>query len=591
MENKKEIKNRSRRRRKPQGRRPREGTLRYIPLGGLGEIGKNLYVVEFGDDIIIIDCGIKFPEEEMLGIDVVIPDTTFLEANKDRVRGIVLTHGHEDHIGALPFVLPGLDVPVYGTKLTLGMVKNKLDEARPEFKPQYVEVKDNETVELGVFKVTFIPVCHSIPDAVAIAVETPLGTIIHTGDFKLDPTPVDGRVTDYSAFAELGKKGVLLLASDSTNVEKEGFTQSERVISGTLEKLLRLHRTHRVVIASFSSNIHRIQQVLDAASRFNRKVAFAGRSMLKNVDLSLRLGYLHADEGVIVQIQDIDKLSHNRIIIMTTGSQGEPYSGLVLMSKAEHHRVKLGPRDVVALFATAIPGNEKMVSNTINRLFKCKCEVIYEKSWGIHVSGHASREELKMLLSIVKPKYFMPVHGEYRMLVRHAQLANEVGVPVRNTFIMGNGDVLSITEKGAQAKSKVQAGAVLVDGLVFGELESSVMRERKILSEDGVMAISMYLDDKYNLLSEPVFESCGFMHLHNAEHIRKEFSDAIRKTLKKAVSQNMDRTTLEDRVVSRSRELLRKYAGSSPKVIPMITIKGETVKKRVPSKRTGVRKD
>ncbi len=567
-------KNRNRRRKKTApASKPKEGALRFIPLGGLGEIGKNMYLLEFGEDLIVIDCGLMFPDDEMLGIDFVIPDTSYLQANKARIRGIFLTHGHEDHVGALPFILPGLDVPIYGTKLTLGMASHRLSEARPDYKPKFMEIKAGDTVKAGCFSVSFIAVCHSIPDGVALAVDTPLGTVVHTGDFKLDPTPVDGRVTDYNAFAELGKKGVLLMMSDSTNVEKEGFTQSESTISVTLERLFREHRTKRMVISSFSSNLHRIQQVVDAAGRFNRKVVFAGRSMINNVDLARRLGYLTVDDDMMVPLQEIDKYPPNRIVLVTTGSQGEPFSGLVLMSKGEHHRVKLGPRDVVAVFATPIPGNEKMVSNTVNRLFRCKCEVIYEKNSGTHVSGHASREELKIMLSMVRPTYFVPIHGEYRMLVRHSQLASQVGVPSRNAFVMDNGDVLTITDKGAHVKSNVQAGAVLVDGLAFGELESSVMRERKVLAEEGVMALSLILDKRFRLLSDPVFESCGFMHLSDAENMRREFVDAVRHTVKKASSlKGVDLEVVENKVVSRCRELLRKYTGSSPKVIPMITV-------------------
>ncbi len=568
-------KSRNRRRKKPSSSpaRPKDGALRFIPLGGLGEIGKNMYLLEFGDDLIIIDCGLMFPDDEMLGIDFVIPDTSYLEANKGRIRGIFLTHGHEDHVGALPFVLPGLDVPVYGTKLTLGMASHRLSEARPDYTPKFMEIKAGDKVKAGCFSVSFIAVCHSIPDGVALAVDTPIGTVVHTGDFKLDPTPVDGRVTDYNAFAELGKKGVLLMMSDSTNVEKEGFTQSESTISVTLERLFREHRTKRMIISSFSSNLHRIQQVVDAAGRFNRKVSFAGRSMLNNVDLARRLGYLNVEDDMMVPLQEIDKYPPNRIVLVTTGSQGEPFSGLVLMSKGEHHRVKLGPKDVVAVFATPIPGNEKMVSNTVNRLFRCKCEVIYEKNSGTHVSGHASRDELKIMLSMVRPTYFVPVHGEYRMLVRHAQLASQVGVPSRNTFVMDNGNVLTITDKGAQAKSTVQAGAVLVDGLAFGELESSVMRERKVLAEEGVMVLSLVMDKRFRLLSDPVFESSGFMHLNDAENMRLEFMEAIRHTVKKASSlKGIDQETMENKVVFRCRELLRRYTGSSPKVIPMITV-------------------
>ena len=397
--------------------------LRFIPLGGLGEIGKNMYAIEYGDDIVVIDSGLMFPDDEMLGIDFVIPDTTYLEENRDKVRAILITHGHEDHIGALPFVLAKLNVPVYSAKLTLGMIEGKLLEAMPRYKPQLMEVKAGDTVELGVFKVTFISVCHSIPDALAIAVETPLGVILHTGDFKLDPTPVDNHVTDYAAFAELGRKGVLLMASDSTNAEREGFTKSEKTLTGAIDNLMRTYRNRRIVVSAFASNLHRVQLVLDAAARFNRKVVFAGRSMVNNVELAMRLGYIKAEPNIVVPLAEMDSQPASHLVIMTTGSQGEPFSGLVLMSKGAHHRVKLNSKDVVALFANPIPGNEETVSNTINRLFELGCEVLYGKEAGLHVSGHASREELKMLLSMVKPQYFAPVHGEYRMQIRHSQLA------------------------------------------------------------------------------------------------------------------------------------------------------------------------
>lgn len=404
-------------------------TLKFIPLGGLGEIGKNMYAIEYENDIVVIDAGLMFPDEEMLGIDFVIPDISYLEENRKKIRGILITHGHEDHIGALPFVLPKLDVPVYSAKLTLGMIEGKMLEAAPRYKPRLMEVKAGETISLGVFKVTFISVCHSIPDALGIAVETPLGIVLHTGDFKFDPTPVDEHVTDYAAFAELGRKGVLLMASDSTNAEREGFTKSEKSLSGAIDNLFRTYRNRRVIISAFASNLHRVQLVLDAAVRFNRKVVFAGRSMVNNVELAIRLGYIKAEPDTIVPLAEMDSYNDSHLVVMTTGSQGEPFSGLVLMSKGAHHRVKLGSKDVVALFANPIPGNEKLVSNTINRLFELGCEVLYGREAGLHVSGHASREELKMLLSMVKPKYFVPVHGEYRMQIRHSQLAEEVGIP------------------------------------------------------------------------------------------------------------------------------------------------------------------
>ena len=543
-------------------------TLKFIPLGGLGEIGKNMYAIEYENDIVVIDAGLMFPDEEMLGIDFVIPDISYLEENRKKIRGILITHGHEDHIGALPFVLPKLDVPVYSAKLTLGMIEGKMLEAAPRYKPRLMEVKAGETISLGVFKVTFISVCHSIPDALGIAVETPLGIVLHTGDFKFDPTPVDEHVTDYAAFAELGRKGVLLMASDSTNAEREGFTKSEKSLSGAIDNLFRTYRNRRVIISAFASNLHRVQLVLDAAVRFNRKIVFAGRSMVNNVELAIRLGYIKAEPDTIVPLAEMDSYNDSHLVVMTTGSQGEPFSGLVLMSKGAHHRVKRGSKDVVALFANPIPGNEKLVSNTINRLFELGCEVLYGREAGLHVSGHASREELKMLLSMVKPKYFVPVHGEYRMQIRHSQLAEEVGIPGKNIFIMNNGDILSIARNSAGVKSKVQAGAVLVDGMALGEKEGSILKERQELSENGVLVVSITLDKKGLLVGEPCFESYGQIHFKDAEGMRQEFSEAVRRALKREPSE--DDELLKKQISLRCKELLRKYMRSASAVIPLI---------------------
>ncbi len=549
--------------------KPSQPTLKFIPLGGLGEIGKNMYVLEYGDDMIVIDSGLMFPNEDMLGIDFVIPDTTYLDENRHKIRAILLTHGHEDHVGALPFVLPKYDVPLYGTRLTLAMVGAKLAESHPRYKPKMMEVQAGDRVQLGAFSVRFIAVCHSIPDAVAMAVETPLGTVIHTGDYKLDTTPVDGRGTDYAAFAELGRQGVLLLCADSTNAEREGFTKSERTLVGPLDRLLRTYRNRRVIISAFASNLNRVQLVLDAAARFNRKVAFAGRSMVSNVDLALRLGYLSAEPGIVIPIQEIDSHPPARLIVMTTGSQGEPFSGLVLMSKGEHHRVRLGAKDVVALFANPIPGNEKTVSSTINRLFELGCEVLYEREQGLHVSGHASREELKVLLDIVRPRYFVPVHGEYRMLVRHAQLAEAVGVPSKDIFLMQNGDVLSITNQGVHLRGRVPAGAVLVDGLALGTTEGSLLKERQELAESGVMVVSIALDGQGKLACDPHFESYGQIHLENAETMRREFTEVVRRTVRRGPWESDE--ALKRQIALRCKELLRKYIHSSSCVIPVIS--------------------
>ncbi|MBQ3625965.1 MAG: ribonuclease J, partial [Synergistaceae bacterium] len=364
-------------------------SLNYIPLGGLGEIGKNMYAVEYNNNILVIDAGLMFPDSELPGIDYIVPDISYLEANKEKVLAVIITHGHEDHTGALEYLLPRLNIPVYGTRLTLGLINNKLQEDLPNFKPDFHEIKAGEIIEIGDFKIRFIAVAHSIPDGVALSIETPLGRIVHTGDFKLDSTPIDGRITDYAAFAEEGDKGVLLLASDSTNAERKGFTPSEKIIGATLEQLFRNYKSRRIIVSSFASNVHRVQQVIDAAVRFNRKIAFLGRSMIRNVEIARELGYLKLDLKMLVNIEDINKINNNNLVIMTTGSQGEPFSGLVTMSRGENRLIKLGPRDAVFILASIIPGNEKLVNNTINRLFALGCEVVYEQEKNTHVSGHA----------------------------------------------------------------------------------------------------------------------------------------------------------------------------------------------------------
>ncbi|NLA90982.1 MAG: ribonuclease J [Synergistaceae bacterium] len=553
--------------------RRKEDRLKFIPLGGLGEVGKNMFALEYDDSILVVDCGLMFPDDEMFGIDFVIPDITYLEERKDKICGIVITHGHEDHIGALPFIWPKIPAPLYGTKLTLGMVGNKMTEWAPGFNPDYREIRAGEKVELGPFKVRFIAVCHSVPDGVGLAIETPVGTVVHTGDFKLDPTPIDGRLTDYAAFSEEGRKGVLLLLSDSTNVERSGFTQSEHTLSSTIERLFRLHRSKRIVISAFASNLHRVQQVVDTAARFNRKVVLVGRSMIKNVELARKLGYLHADDKVLVDLEDINSVPRGSLVVMTTGSQGEPFSGLVLMSRGEHRAVTLTDKDVVALFATPVPGNEKMVSNTINRLFSCGCEVVYEKEQALHVSGHAARDELRMMFNMVRPKFFVPVHGEYRHLVRHSELAAELGIPPKNSFIMKNGDVLPLQKDKAYVRSSVQAGGSMVDGIALGEMQGSLLRERRELAEEGTVAVSLILTSRGTLASPPVFESRGFLHLSNAAKLREDLTESVNRAVKslgeKAAS---DREALEARVKGRMREILRRFGRARPVILPLITV-------------------
>lgn len=567
---------------KSRGRRqnvkgPKDGELRLIPLGGLGQIGKNMMAIEYGNDIMVIDCGLMFPEEDMLGIDFVVPDVTYLLERKDKIRGLVLTHGHEDHIGGLPLILPGLDVPVYGTRLTLGMVKAKFKDSAPDYSLETVEVAAGESFSLGCFRLHCISVCHSIPDGIGLAIETPIGTIVHTGDFKLDPTPVDGRITDYSAFAEFGSRGVLLMLSDSTNVERNGFTPSERLLGGTLENIFRTYKSKRIIISAFASNLHRAQLILDAADKFNRKVVLMGRSMIQNVELARELGYIKADDDLLVPQEEISRIPDSKTVVLTTGSQGEPFSGLVLMSKGEHRHITLGQKDVVAVFASPIPGNEKLVSRTINRLYACGCDVIYDRDKNVHVSGHASQEELKMMFSMVRPKYFVPVHGEYRHLVRHAQLAVEMGIPQRNVHLIQNGDMLKLTGKSAQVKRNAfPAGGRLVDGMALGEMQSSLLKERRDLSEDGVLLLSAVLDSEWEVLGEPRIESVGFIHMKDAAGLKSELCKAVKDAVAKGRSYSRrDPEQLDSLIVNRVKDKLRQYGikgRSYPVIVPMVSV-------------------
>ncbi|MCL2009890.1 MAG: ribonuclease J [Synergistaceae bacterium] len=574
------MNNKSRRKRSaPAEKKPRNLQLKFIPLGGVGEIGKNMYVLEYGGDIIVIDSGLMFPDQELPGIDFIVPDISYLEANREKVLGIVLTHGHEDHTGGLPFVLQRLDVPIYGTRLTLGLVGNKLEEM-PQLHPRMNEVKAGDVIEIGPFKIRFIAVSHSIPDGVALSIETPLGRVVHTGDFKLDSTPIDGRVTDYGAFAEEGDKGVLLLLSDSTNAERKGFTPSERLIGGTLDYLYRNYRNKRLIISSFASNVHRIQQVIDGAARFNRKIAFLGRSMIRNVELAKSLGYLRLDEKMTVPVENIGKYPENQLVVMTTGSQGEPFSGLVMMSRSEHKQITLGERDAVFLLATAIPGNEKLVYKTINRLFSVGCEVVYESDKLTHVSGHASSEELKIMLNLTRPQYFAPVHGEYRHLAHHSRLAQDVGIPGKNIFIMTNGEVLTFQKAGRpHTRDRVHSGAVVIDGNAVGELKSRVMKERRDLADDGIIVVSLAITRDGALLAPASVGSRGFF----AQDERHDVLDEIRAASEKALNEftkkhktgKLDAEALGRAVKIRVGEVVRRRNASYPVIMPLISVAGD----------------
>jgi len=573
------MSNRSRRKRGAPTGKSKNTQLKFIPLGGVGEIGKNMYVLEYGDDIIVIDSGLMFPDQDLPGIDFIVPDISYLEANREKILGIILTHGHEDHTGGLPFVLQRLDVPIYGTCLTLGLVGNKLREEMPLLRPRLNEVKAGDIVEIGPFKIRFIAVCHSIPDGVALSVETPLGRVVHTGDFKLDSTPIDGRITDYGAFAEEGDRGILLLLSDSTNAERKGFTPSERLIGGTLDYLYRNYRSKRLIISSFASNVHRIQQVIDGAARFNRKIAFLGRSMIRNVELARNLGYLRLEEKMIVPVEDIGKLPENQLVVMTTGSQGEPFSGLVMMSRGEHKQLTLGEKDAVFLLASTIPGNEKLVNNTINRLFSSGCDVVYESDRLTHASGHASSEELKIMLNLTRPKYFAPIHGEFRHLAHHSKLAQDVGIPSRNIFVMTNGEVLTFQKAGRpHTRDRVQAGAVVIDGNAVGELKSRVMKERRELAEDGIIVVSMAITRNGALLAPVSVDSRGFFAQDESHdvlnEIRKASELALNEFVKKRRVDTIDTDALSKSVKIRVGEVVRRRNASYAVVMPLVSVAG-----------------
>ena len=509
-----------------------QNKVQIIPLGGLGEIGKNMTVFRYGDDMILIDAGLMFPEDDMLGIDLVIPDITYLVENQDKLKGIFLTHGHEDHIGALPYVMKQIDCPVYGTALTLGILQGRLKENGVSSE-NCRTIKPGDKISAGAFKLDFIRVNHSIPDAIAIAINTPIGTIIHTGDFKIDHTPVDGQVTEFNKFAEYGDRGVLALLADSTNAERPGFTPSEKMVGKTFDDEFR-YAKNRIIVATFSSNVHRIQQVIDAAMKYDRKVAVIGRSMVNVVSIAKELGYLKAPEGEIIDIDETNNYTPDKIVIITTGSQGEPMSALTRMAMNDHKKVDIMPGDTVIISATPIPGNEKLVSRTIDHLYKLGADVIYEKSNGVHVSGHASQEEIKLVHNLVRPKFFIPVHGEFRHLIKHANIAKSLGMPKENIVIAENGSVIEITKNSIGINGKVQAGKVLVDGLGVGDVGNIVLRDRRQLSQDGIMIVVVTIDkETCHVVSGPDIVSRGCVYVREAEGLMDEARDKVQLALEK----------------------------------------------------------
>lgn len=512
--------------------------LNIIPLGGLGEVGKNMTAFRYEDDIILIDAGLMFPEDDMLGIDLVIPDISFLVENQDKLKGIFLTHGHEDHIGALPYILKQLNVPVYGTALTLGILEGRLKEAGVSTAALNV-IKSGDRVRAGVFKLEFMRVNHSIPDAIGIAIHTPVGLLIHTGDFKIDQTPVDGQVMELNRFAEYGDKGVLLLMADSTNAERPGYTQSEKFVGETFDNEFR-YAKNRIIIATFSSNVHRIQQIFDTAVKYKRKVAVMGRSMVNVVNISLELGYLKAPDGLLIDIDDMRNYTSDKVVVVCTGSQGEPMSALTRMSVGDNRKVQIVPGDTVIISATPIPGNEKLVSNTINHLYMLGAEVIYEKANGVHVSGHASQEELKIMHTLVRPKFFMPVHGEYRHLVKHAKLAESLGMDKKNILIAENGAVVELSKNSIGINGKVNSGIVLIDGLGVGDVGNIVLRDRRQLSEDGIMIVIVGIDRGSNRIAAgPDIVSRGFVYVREAENLMDDAKSRVQAALDKCEDNNV----------------------------------------------------
>ena len=540
--------------------------LQIIPLGGLGEIGKNMTVVRYGDEIILIDAGLMFPDEEMLGIDLVIPDITYLLENQDMVKAIVLTHGHEDHIGALPYVLKQIKVPVYGTRLTLGILEGRLRENGVDSGMLKV-VNQGDSIKAGCFNVNFIRVNHSIPDAVGLAITTPMGTIVHTGDFKLDYTPIDGKMTDFRRFSDLGNKGVLLMMADSTNAERSGHTPSESTVGASFDKAFHNARS-RIIVATFSSNVHRIQQVVNTAVRYNRKVAVLGRSMVNVVNISLELGYIEAPEGTIIDIDAINNYPADQVVVITTGSQGEPMSALTRMFQSDHRKVDIAPGDTIIISATPIPGNEKLVSRTIDNLLKLGANVVYGRENGIHVSGHASQEELKLMHNLVRPKFFIPVHGEYRHLVKHAKLAQELGMPKENIFIGENGQILEFTREKGYVAGRVTAGRVLVDGLGVGDVGNIVLRDRRQLSQDGIIIIVVTMEKGTGtVMAGPDIVSRGFVYVRESEELMDEVKARVEDALMRCEEEGI---TEWSQLKYAMREALGKFIFERTRRRPMI---------------------
>lgn len=546
--------------------------LYIIPLGGLDEIGKNVTVYEYNGEMLLVDCGMSFPDEDTPGVDIIIPDFTFLINNKDKIKGLVVTHGHEDHIGAIPYLLKNFNVPIYATRLTIGLIEGKLREHRLISSAKLHVVDAGKTVKLGCFSVEFIHVNHSIPDAVGFAITTPAGVVVHTGDFKIDTTPIDDQVIDLGRFAELGKQGVLALLADSTNAERPGYTPSEKVVGESFSKLFSQAGKHRIIVATFSSNIHRIQQIIDEAHRHGRKVAVSGRSMTNVVNIAAELGYLKVPENTLISIDMIERYMPEQIVVVTTGSQGEPLSALHRMAFGDHRQVGIVPGDMIIISATPIPGNEKTVSKVINELMKQKARVVYEKMYDVHVSGHACQEELKLMLNLVKPKYFIPVHGEQKHLSKSAGLARVMGIPEENILITGIGKQIEVTQNSLKVTDTVPAGRVLVDGLGVGDVGSVVLRDRIHLSEDGIIIVVMSIDSvTKEVVAGPSVISRGFVYVRESEKLMEAATERACQAIENCfVSGVRDWNTIKGSVRDGVSKYLYEKTRRSPMVLPII---------------------
>ena len=545
--------------------------LKIIPLGGLLEIGKNITVFEYGNDIILVDCGLAFPEDDMLGIDLVIPDLSYLEKNKDKIKGLVITHGHEDHIGSIPYLLKQINVPIYGTKLTIGLIEHKLEEHKLLRSTKLKVVNLGQTINLGSMKVEFIRTTHSIPDACSLAIHTPVGTVVHTGDFKIDYTPIDGEMLDFGRLAALGNKGVLALMSDSTNAERKGYTMSESTVGEVLDKLF-INCTKRIVVATFSSNVHRVQQIVNSAVKYGRKIAVCGRSMINMIETARKFGYIKVPDNVFIDIDMIKSYPDEKLTIITTGSQGETMSALTRMASGEHKKVQITPNDLIIISANPIPGNENSVSKVIDDLMKIGAEVVYNALEDIHVSGHACQEEQKLMISLIRPKYFIPVHGEYRQLIAHSETAKKVGVEADNIFIMTNGRILELNEYDAKLTGTVPVGKIMVDGLGVGDVGNIVLRDRQRLSQDGLIIIVLTMDSRTGMVvAGPDVLSRGFVYVRESENLMEDIKQLLRAEIEKFEEKHItDWSTIKAVLREELRDYIYKKTKRDPMILPII---------------------